>query len=223
MDFYQAAQQEISTVVDFSSKSKELWVFFGGINGGLGVPIFEFGNIAKDIDVKKVFVRDRYQAFYHKGLENVDGVIDIASMKIYLKKIIEKSKADKVVFIGNSAGGFAAILFGSMLKVEAVHAFCPPTLVRRKLLPEISDKLGSDNWKIIEASEKSDLLSHLSNEKNDKTLYHIYFDEGSPDSFHAKRLENFSNVVLHTYHSGGHKLIKKLKDKGELTVILHSI
>lgn len=98
MDFFQAAQQETSVAVDFSCSSDVLWVFFGGINGGLEIPIFEFGNITKDIEVKKIFIRDRHQAFYHKGLENINGVDDIWSIRDYLDRLICESGTKKKYF-----------------------------------------------------------------------------------------------------------------------------
>ena len=61
---------------------------FGGINGGLGIKIYEFSSITKDKKVKKIFVRDRYQAYYHKGLENIQEVSDIDSMVVYMNKLI---------------------------------------------------------------------------------------------------------------------------------------
>lgn len=226
MVFYQAAQQEISLVIDFSSNSEELWVLFGGINGGLGVPIFEFGNITKDIDVKKIFIRDRYQAFYHKGLENVDGVNDVKSIRNYLNELICESNAKKVVFLGNSAGGYAAILFGVLLQVDSVYAFSPPTLLRKKdclMVSTVSEKVTPESWEIIEKAETSDLCSFLKKNNSDHTKIHIFFDETSEDCAHAYRINSFRNIIFHVYQEGGHELIKCLKRNGELTKILHEI
>ena len=45
-----------SVVIDFSSEGKSLLIAFGGIIGALGRPPFEFFNLTKKIEVKKIYV-----------------------------------------------------------------------------------------------------------------------------------------------------------------------
>lgn len=53
MNFYQDVIQIKSIITDFETESDTLWVLFGGIQGGLGVKILEFGNITKNFPIKK--------------------------------------------------------------------------------------------------------------------------------------------------------------------------
>ena len=89
-------------IISFSGLAKQ----FGGI------PQFEFLNFLNKhfTDINKHFYIDNYQVSYHKGINglstNIDETIE------YLKNEIKNYK--NVIFLGNSAGGYAAILFGSL-------------------------------------------------------------------------------------------------------------
>ena len=52
---------------------------FGGVNQGLGMPIFEFFNSINDLECDKVFFRDFSQMWYQKGVDEV--VNDLLSLK----------------------------------------------------------------------------------------------------------------------------------------------
>jgi len=67
---------------------------------------------------KRIYLRDLYKQWYINGintdLNSVDAVIS------FLKNEIGN---DPVITIGSSAGGYAAVLFGILLKAESVFAF----------------------------------------------------------------------------------------------------
>src|SRR5437773_9754370 len=52
------------TLIDADSST--LLVAFGGINRGVGMPLFEFKRITEPLGVKRLFVRDPRQAWYHR-------------------------------------------------------------------------------------------------------------------------------------------------------------
>src|SRR3990172_2690826 len=97
---------------DFSADSSHLLAAFGGYFGG-GVPPFEFSSVSEGADVKKLYVRDFRRAGYHAGLVGLS--TDIPSTVEVLRGLIAESQAETVTFIGNSQGGFGAILLGPML------------------------------------------------------------------------------------------------------------
>ncbi len=55
-------------VKDFSSKQPHLLIAVGGGFGGLAIPPFEFFNLAKELPIKKLFIRDLDTLWYHRGL-----------------------------------------------------------------------------------------------------------------------------------------------------------
>ena len=94
-----------------------------------GVPPFEFLSTLNHWfpQYDKTFFVDIQQCWYHKGLDGLS--TNIEETKTYLETLFQKYQ--KVVIMGISAGGYAAILFGSLLKVAHVIAFVPQTILRR--------------------------------------------------------------------------------------------
>jgi len=215
-----------SVIKDFSTNSKVLLITFGGIYGGSGIPVFEFFNMASQFSVNKMFIRDLNQAWYQKGIKNPD-IKNIDGMVTFLKHKIQESNAQKVVMVGNSAGGFAALLFGNLLNVDVVHSFAPQTFIDRKnrtlhsdtrWFKQISelyndDSLTEDYFDLYKVFDK--------NKTNTKTQYHIYYDGNHKlDRIHSERLGKFHNIKLFKYIDGGHNVIKHMKENGDLLELL---
>ena len=74
-------------------------------------------------NIDRHFYIDSYSNSYHNGIEGISGSIDETAE--YLQAIIRPYR--KTIFMGVSQGGYAAILFGSLLSVGAVIAFIPQT------------------------------------------------------------------------------------------------
>lgn len=84
---------------------------------------YEWENVTKakffrDRVGKIIFVRDIYKSWYINGInKECDGVWKV-------KKLLEElTKEKEVITVGNSAGGYAAVLFGSLLSAKAVLCF----------------------------------------------------------------------------------------------------
>jgi hypothetical protein len=114
----------------YTKQTNILIVTFGGIAQGIEIPVFEFSNIFGNYNGKKIFVRDYNQGWYHKGLSGLSTNIDETTT--LLKAEIQKSKAEKVIFIGNSSGGYAALLFGFLLEPDRVYCFSSQTFLSWK-------------------------------------------------------------------------------------------
>lgn len=67
---------------------------------------------------KHIFVRDIFKQWYLKGIN-----ADIDSPEKLYSFLKQETKGMKVICMGSSAGGYAAILYGSLLKAERVIAF----------------------------------------------------------------------------------------------------
>lgn len=113
--------------IELSKKGDNLYLFFGGILASIGMPPFEFYNSSKIIDQHKIFVRDFSQSWYQNGLPSVSH--DIRSTARYLKAQIEVINPEKIYFVGNSMGGYAAILFSNLIDLGEVIAFAPQTFI----------------------------------------------------------------------------------------------
>lgn len=186
------------------NNNNNLIVSFGGMAQQFGgILPFEFLNFLNKhfINFDKYFFIDKNLKHYHLGIKditkNIDETID------YLKNIIKNYK--KVIFLGTSAGGYAAILFGSLLKINKVIAFIPQTFLDKN---KNFDKRYINLNKII----------------NNETEYFIYGDLSNRDPLHhINHLDNisgFTNVYLFKKQSLN---LKEMRDSGELFDILNNI
>jgi hypothetical protein len=179
-----------------------LIIAFGGCNkqGKLaGIQPFEFVNTLSKYfpHCDKRFYRDLQMSHYHRGLKDIS--LNIEDTVTYLEPIVKNYK--RTVFIGNSAGGYAAILFGSLLNATSVFAFFPQTKIR--FTPNSSEY-------------HRDLIKFI----NKTTKYHLFgntkIKAGAHGFHHIDRLKEFPNVRITNNASS----VKHLRDSGQLEKIL---
>lgn len=111
--------------------SKMAIVSFAGSAEGIGrIPLFEFQRFLDTTcpEYDKFFYHDVKRRWYHKGVQGLStGVRDTAA---YLQDRLTRGNYDKVAFLGASAGGYAALLYGCLVPAASVIiAFNPQTHV----------------------------------------------------------------------------------------------
>lgn len=192
-----------------SDNNCQLIIAFGGIAKQFGgVQPFEFLNfLNKNFDkCDKYFYIDKKCNRYHNGIENISNNID--ETVDYLKKIILPYKI--VTFIGVSAGGYAAILFGSLLNITNVIAFQPPTMCNMINDTRKFDNRYSDLLPLINKTTRYYLFGNLS-------IQNIY---DSHHISHCNRLKIYKNVNVTEYKDIN---IREMRDNGELLTLFNSI
>jgi hypothetical protein len=188
--------------------NKNLIICFGGMALQFGgILPFEFLNYLSSIyknSCDLIFFIDRHQCWYHKGLQNITNNID--ETVIYLNNIIKNGNYEKVIFMGTSAGGYGAILFGSMCNnVNNVVSFIPQTILKKSI-----------NLK----------YSNLKNVINKKTKYILYGDKSIKNvnnEHHISQCENiecFTNVQIIKKEGCN---LKKLRDTGFIKKTIDNI
>ncbi len=219
--------ENFDPVIVEQSNSDSLLVIFGGIKQGVGLPIFEFRNILKTIKCDKVFVRDQSQTWYHNGLDSQ--ISNLTMVKDFLKNIISYKNYKRVIFLGNSMGGYAAILFGSLLGVTSVVAFSPQSFVGRITRYYHKDKRWQGQISKMYKKNRGqkryyDLKFVLNMTKKNPVPVHIYYSTNHRlDKIHSERLDSFENVVLHPYETDHHNLVRELRDRNILIKILEDL
>lgn len=79
---------------------------------------YEMYNTRVDIAYKHIFVRDIQKQWYIGGINN-----RIDSPELLLQFLQKETKGYSVITIGSSAGGYAAVLYGSLLSAKRVFSF----------------------------------------------------------------------------------------------------
>jgi len=208
-----------SAIIDLSDKERPLLIIFSGFGDFVTMP-FEFSNTTKKLDVNKIYLRDFSRTWYHSGLFGRSKSID--ETVLFLKRKIDESGANKVVVLGNSMGGYAAILFGILIKANIVHAFAPQTFLNNvdylKLITRNDRKIQylHNNFSNQYFDLKNVIQLH-----NNLGEFNIYYDSTNEiDKKFAMHLKDSKHVMLHPFCGGGHGLIKILRDSGELQKII---
>ncbi|MBC7802520.1 MAG: hypothetical protein H7Y16_01485 [Candidatus Parcubacteria bacterium] len=204
--------------------SDSLFVIFGGIAGAVGMPPFEFYRTSRILDDSKIFLRDPRQAWYQRGIASVGD--DVYAIRDLLRDRIAAAAPSKVRFIGNSMGGYAAILLCAMLKVGRAIAFSPQTFVS----PERRLESGDERWHApIAEMHRHRTQSHIYElrswlRRHDPDIQaDVYVSRNHAlDWLHARELEGFANIRLHEFGLGEHNLVRHFRDAGTLHAILKS-
>lgn len=149
------------------------------------------------------FFMDPEKVWYHNGIPGITS--SISETTTYLKNIISKGNYKKVICMGVSSGGYAAILFGSLCKATAVIAFTPQTKLTKFINLRYKDLIN-----FIHSGTKYFLYGNTSI-KNQNNCHHFS---------HCHRLRKFKNITIFEP-----KLFstKNIRDNGELTRILNTI
>jgi len=209
--------------IESSPNGSNLYIFFGGISAGIAMPPFEFYNSSKIIDENKIFVRDFSQCWYQDGLPGISE--DINSTAKHIQCLIEEINPEKIFFVGNSMGGYAAILFANLIGVGEVIAFAPQTFIS----PILRLKHLDVRWikQILSTYKKSlfkrkvwDLRPLLLRSKGSQKVSLFVSKEHRLDQIHASHIKNIPGVNVYEFKGGAHGVVKFLRDEGQLPAIM---
>lgn len=215
--------QNKAVEIQLSKNGTNLYIFFGGIAAGIGMPIFEFYNYSKIMDENKIFVRDFSQCWYQDGIQGVSK--DINSTVKYLKDMIEAISPEKTFFVGNSMGGYAAILFAHLIAEGEAVAFAPQTFISPLLRFKHKDKrwkkqIYSAYLKGLFKRKEWNLKTLLLSSNNNIKVSIFVSKNNQLDHIHALHLKEVSNVNIFEFEQGGHGVVKILRDNGDLHAIM---
>lgn len=201
----------------------ELYIFFGGIAAGIGMPPFEFQRASGILGQHRIFIRDLRQCWCQGGIPGVGR--DIPSVVRYLEGLIEKIGATRVCFVGNSMGGFAALMFSALIGTSGAIAFAPQTFIS----PPLRLRHGDWRWRrrILAAwiagirRERIWDLRGLLSASPPPNGCAVYVSTGCPlDVAHASRIAGCAGVRVTTFSESGHGLVAWLRDTGRLAGIM---
>jgi hypothetical protein len=169
-----------------------------------GIPRFEFVNFMETHfkNISRHFYIDKHVNSYHQGIHEITNNID--ETLHYLKNEISNYK--NVICLGVSSGGYAAILFGSLLNINYVLAFIPQTIRHNKNIDET--------------------YRDISGFINSTTKYYIYGDLSVTSVNNCHHISQCTRIAHHpnvTLIKKRRVDLKKMRNSGELHLILSSL
>jgi pimeloyl-ACP methyl ester carboxylesterase len=209
---------------DTKVDSSTLLLAFGGMKGKLDIPPFEFFGLTGEMPIKRLFVRDLKQAWYHRGVRRHGSTIPAVAE--HLERIIAHQQIERLVVVGTSAGGYAALIFGSLLGADRVLCWGPQTVLDLEALAQMDDHRWDD--KIVPLisgrhldQDWIDLRRALPAARIAPTRYELFYDDSYPlDRLHVERLGEVDGVQLRPVDGGKHEVAREMRKTGELERVL---
>jgi hypothetical protein len=144
-----------------------------------------------------IFIRDIYLSWYAYGInKNVHSQIDLKNF------LIEKTKPyDKVIMVGSSAGGYAALLFGTQINASKIIVFSS----QANLNVYLSFYKNNDTYNYFDINDGRIVtdLSHLIKDYNGY-VYYFYAKGAEVDISQYRCLSELFNVVAFPIKSNDH-------------------
>jgi predicted 2-oxoglutarate/Fe(II)-dependent dioxygenase YbiX len=238
--------QEPMEDIDYSDKHSHSWsdkddyyfedndsdiliITFAGMGWKTSLPTFIFHNFLKDYkNIDKLFVRDLSCRYYLTCLKNNTSSLE-ETIK-FLEKCIFKKVYSKIIALGCSSGGFAAILFGHLLKFTKVVVFSPQTVLTNKKEDIIQDSYNAPKtcqWlrNLNKTNEFYQKCLDLKNFIPFNTTIDIHYSKNAnngADKKHAQYIES-GNCKIIEHDGRNHLLALEFRDSGKLKEIIDEL
>lgn len=172
-----------------------------------------FGN-KKNISPSEEFNNPRYtrgnQLFIVDKQRSWGNNFDFESISAHLTPFLSKN----VMTIGNSMGGFLAILATQYIHIDVCITFNPQYSVHPNIIPA-----GSKYPEWVNKIKTWRYLS-LKNSFNPRTLYYVFTSDSEMEKKHYLNFPRDKNIRLYIFKKMGHKVVDRLKQKGLLLSII---
>jgi hypothetical protein len=173
---------------------------------------FDFFQLTGLLHYNRILLREPWHYAYLKGIDKSG----LPGLVKWLEQKIELIAPKRVIFIGVSSGGFAALLLGHLLKPDYVHAFSPFTYFNVKNVLRNGDyKNAVLQWPMamlrlnlllpFQSRQYLDLKPSLMR-KPGKTRYYIHACAHSSDRTRAEHLKDCPNTRVFLYPCATHNV-----------------
>jgi pimeloyl-ACP methyl ester carboxylesterase len=92
---------------------------------------FSYYKLFSGLTVNRIYVRDPWNLWYQQGVSAELSSPD--ALAAYLRDVLDRINPSRTLAFGSSMGGYASLLFGHLLELDAVVAICPQTLLDHRL------------------------------------------------------------------------------------------
>ena len=164
---------------------------------------FEWSGECQNTEYSYILVRDLQQCWYQQGLI---GYESIEASVCYLQGIIDILQPKILNTTGCSAGGYAALLFGYLLKANTVHSFCPQTWLDYGPRHGFIDRKYEERIDYLVENKINTGYKDLKLVLKDNgiTKYNVYCCENHRDYYHLRNIADTPNLIKHIYDCDRH-------------------
>lgn len=164
--------------------------------------------------------------YYLTGLKNNTNTL--GETIEFIRRLTTTKKYKKIIALGCSAGGYAAILFGNILNFSKIIAFSPQTVLNDKKESLIGDVYNAHNtckWlqnlhkQDVEYQKALDLINYVPFNSKIDIHYSIRGNKGI-DKNHAIYISGDLNCNLYEHPGNDHMIALTLRNEGKLKDII---
>ena len=188
-------------------KSNSILLSFTGIGhamGGLNVQKPEFFGTGRSFD-NIIFITDKTRSWGNQ--------LDFDIIKDAIAPLTETRK---IYSIGNSMGGFNAIISTGYIATDVCVAFVPQYSVNPSIVP------WERRWKKYTSNIENFRFESVSEHMNETTNYFIFTGGRGPDQRHAKLFPVNGNIRHYSFPSIAHEVARTLKEMDALDAVVQS-
>jgi len=179
---------------------------------------FNFLRMTSDLPVKKLYVRDLNNSWYHGEHPGIGAGVD--ALAEWIRGVIREQDVRKVVTLGCSMGGYAAILLGALIDADRVLAITPQTFVdRRSRLLYGDTRSRALKNKILtypSAAPQYFRLGRFLRNYPYQGRIEVHRGWDRLDYLHARQIASLPNVRMTLHETHRHDLAGVLKRRGFL-------
>jgi hypothetical protein len=196
------------------SKAPYLVVAFTGLQHGLGGIPFEFHRTLGRIDCTAMFIKDQGRRWYQYEA----GVLNEVKRRIL--EAADRAGAKRTLLLGNSMGGFGALLFGALCNADAILGIVPQTAITPDAMRQMKDKRWAEERAAIHSFPCGDLLEITP--PAGKTFLCLG-DSERRDTAHVDRICRPWKAEKIVIPDVGHHAAAKIRDEGRLVPMIEQI
>lgn len=201
-------------------------------------PEFDFFGRLKKLEetsgrhINKILVRDSGNAWYHRKIDGLGGHVDETAHG--LRELVRAIAPSKVITIGQSMGGYAALMYGLLLDARQIISFGPLSFLDTEQARLYHERRWLAVMRELERAPPPsgyyDLAALCRARATARTAIHIIFgtkpdqpnatESVNLDAMHAHRLAGAGHCTLYPFPYSGHAVVQYLIDTRKINGLL---
>jgi hypothetical protein len=174
----------------------------GRAMAGIDLQTPEFSR--SNLDARKLFVIDKHRSWGNR--------LDWARLERIVSGV---AQGGRVVTLGNSMGGFTAMLGAARFGASDAIAFVPQWSIDPAIVPR------ETRWTDYRAGAGPIVHRDLSDALDGRCRFHVFFGDHPMDRIHSALFpRDRDNLDLFLVRGGGHEVGRFLKEKGQLYSVI---